>query len=259
MKKNNGSLPKNIIFFRDGVSESQYNAVLDEEFRVMKAAFAKAYEKAQTTPNYTVIVVGKRHHTRFFLKTGQGLDNPAPGTVVDRGVTEAWTWDFYLQAHKALKGTAKPAHYVVLHDEIFGPLPSGQPTGLLPSRGQKASAGKYPPGQGPADKLQQFVHNFCYLYGRCTKAVSLCPPVYYAHLLAERNARFIKDQYSDANARKTLSPYPVKKPSNSDAASLRHWHKEKKKFEDEEMEKHLKTIEPRLQPHNRVKDIMFYV
>ena len=26
-------------------------------------------------------------------------------------------WDFYLQAHAAIKGTAKPAHYVVVRNE----------------------------------------------------------------------------------------------------------------------------------------------
>ena len=39
------------------------------------------------------------------------------GTVVNRGVTMEKGWDFFLQAHNAIKGTAKPAHYVVLYNE----------------------------------------------------------------------------------------------------------------------------------------------
>ena len=27
-------------------------------------------------------------------------------------------WDFFLQAHKCLQGTAKPAHYIVLRNEF---------------------------------------------------------------------------------------------------------------------------------------------
>ena len=40
--------------------------------------------------------------------------------MIDRHVTGYGEriWDFYLQAHKVLQGTAKPAHYVVLKNEI---------------------------------------------------------------------------------------------------------------------------------------------
>lgn len=49
----------------------------------------------------TVVVVGKRHHTRFYPTSAQNADRSAnctAGTVVDRGVTEARNWDFFLQA-----------------------------------------------------------------------------------------------------------------------------------------------------------------
>jgi eukaryotic translation initiation factor 2C len=48
----------------------------------------------------------------------QRSGNPMPGTVVDRGVTSHCLWDFFLQAHKGLQGTARPAHYVVMKDEL---------------------------------------------------------------------------------------------------------------------------------------------
>ncbi|KAF3016720.1 hypothetical protein E8E14_000233 [Neopestalotiopsis sp. 37M] len=37
--------------------------------------------------------------------------NIKSGTVVDRGVTSARVWDFFLTAHTALQGTARSAHY----------------------------------------------------------------------------------------------------------------------------------------------------
>ena len=39
-------------------------------------------------------------------------------TRVDRGITMENGWDFFLQAHDCLKGTAKPAHYVVLRNDF---------------------------------------------------------------------------------------------------------------------------------------------
>jgi hypothetical protein len=42
-----------------------------------------------------------------------------------------------------------------------------------------------------ADELENLTHNLCYLYGRATKAVSICPPAYYADLVCERARRYL--------------------------------------------------------------------
>lgn len=89
--------------------------------------------------------------------------NPQPGTVVDRGVTQHFLWDFYLQAHAGLQGTARPAHYVVILDEL----------GF------------------DQNQLEAFTHNMCYLFNRATKAVSICPPAYYADLICERGRAYL--------------------------------------------------------------------
>jgi eukaryotic translation initiation factor 2C len=75
--------------------------------------------------------VGKRHHTRFYPTSkdhadinprdpSKGSYNTVPGTVVDRHVTGYGdkVWDFYLQPHKALQGTARPSHYIVIKNEM---------------------------------------------------------------------------------------------------------------------------------------------
>lgn len=70
------------------------------------------------SPKLTVIVVGKRHHVRFFPKDKEDRSgNCLAGTVVDRGVTHPVEFDYYLQSHAGLKGTSRPAHYNVLLDE----------------------------------------------------------------------------------------------------------------------------------------------
>jgi eukaryotic translation initiation factor 2C len=37
-----------------------------------------------------------------------------------------------------------------------------------------------------ADALEQLSYSICYLFGRATKAVSVCPLAYYADLVCER-------------------------------------------------------------------------
>lgn len=166
--------PENIIVYRDGVSEGQYDLVTSKELPLLKAACKAIYPAALTAnnlPRFSIIIVGKRHHTRFYPTRQEDADrsnNPSHGTVVDRGVTEARNWDFFLQAHTALKGTARPAHYYTVWDEIF--------LNLKPAL----------PAQNAADILEEMTHHMCYLFGRATKAVSICPPAYYADLVCTR-------------------------------------------------------------------------
>ena len=119
-KKNNGTLPNKVLVYRDGVSEGQYETVLSEELPAFQKAFEKLYGK-KPHPKISIIIVGKRHHTRFYPTSTDDCDvkgNPKNGTVVDRGITMERGWDFFLQAHTCIQGTARPAHYIVIRDEI---------------------------------------------------------------------------------------------------------------------------------------------
>ena len=90
-------------------------------------------------------------------------------------VDQARNWDFYLQSHTALEGTARPAHYFVLVDEIFKDCPADE----LPKGFKNAS-----------DYLYSITYNMCYLYCRATTSVSIPPPVYYADIACERGRRW---------------------------------------------------------------------
>ena len=108
-----------------------------------------------------MVVAEKRHHIRFFPAPGPGADkngNPVPGVVVDRDVTHPFEYDFYLNSHSAIQGTARPTHYHVLLDEE-----------------------KMDP-----NKLVSMVYEHSYQYMRATTPVSLFPAVYYAHLASNR-------------------------------------------------------------------------
>ncbi|KAF4965125.1 hypothetical protein FSARC_7042 [Fusarium sarcochroum] len=177
-KHNGQKLPDNIVIFRDGVSEGQFAQVLQKELPRIRIACNSKYPKDRA-PKLTIVVSVKRHQTRFYPTTDEKLgvnNNVENGTVVDRGVTQARYWDFYLTAHASLKGTARPAHYTVLLDEIF----------------------RAKHGAEAANELEKFTHELCYLFGRATKAVSICPPAYYADIVCTR-ARVYRPEFFDVS------------------------------------------------------------
>lgn len=94
-------LPTRVLVYRDGVSEGQFQIVVGEELPEIKAAFKQfATPQAPYNPKLTIVICGKRHHTRFFPTEASAADrdgNPRPGTVVDRGVTAVYDFDFFLQ------------------------------------------------------------------------------------------------------------------------------------------------------------------
>jgi len=70
-------------------------------------------------PLLTFIVVKKRHHTRFFMLDNQNhTANVPPGLVVDTDIVHPGQFSFFLNSHRALQGTNRPALYHVLYDEI---------------------------------------------------------------------------------------------------------------------------------------------
>ena len=147
--------PMKIIFYRDGVSEGQFDAVRLDEI----AALQRACEQLEPTyqPKITFIVVQKRHHTRFFPKSkmdevGRGKNVP-PGTMVDRTITHPSQFDFYLCSHIAIQGTSRPCHYHVLWDD----------------------------SDFTANELQSFSYQLCHMFWRCNRSVSYPAPTYYAH------------------------------------------------------------------------------
>ncbi|VDC01533.1 unnamed protein product [Peniophora sp. CBMAI 1063] len=151
--------PKRVIFYRDGVSEGEFQQVLDEELPQIKAACAKR----KINPRITLIVVGKRHHTRFFPANPNDGDrrsgNCPAGTVVDTNIVSPVEFDFFIQSHGGLLGTSRPAHYNVLYNEN---------------------------DQLNVDGLQSITHALTHVFARATRSVSIPAPVYYADIVCAR-------------------------------------------------------------------------
>ncbi|KAK2979039.1 hypothetical protein RJ640_013673 [Escallonia rubra] len=168
-QSSNGRKPAQIIVFRDGVSESQFSQVLNNELDQMIKAYQHLGEV--NIPKFTVIVAQKNHHTKLFQAGGP--ENVPPGTVVDTTVVHPRNYDFYMCAQAGMIGTSRPAHYHVLVDEIG-----------------------FPP-----DDLQNLIHSLSYVYQRSTTAISIVAPVCYAHLAAQQMGQFLKfEEYSETSS-----------------------------------------------------------
>ncbi|KAF5203307.1 argonaute [Thalictrum thalictroides] len=178
-----GRKPEQIIIFRDGVSESQFNQVLNIELeQIIKALELLG---VSNLPKFTLIVAQKNHHTKLFQPNDP--NNVPPGTVVDTRIVHPRNYDFYMCAQSGMIGTSRPAHYHVLLDEI----------GFSP------------------DDLQNLVHSLSYVYQRSTTAISIVAPVCYAHLAAAQMGQFIKfeDLSSDSSSSHGItSAVPVNVP-----------------------------------------------
>ncbi|XP_078333968.1 protein argonaute-2-like isoform X2 [Crassostrea virginica] len=164
--------PTRIIFYRDGVSEGQFQQVLQHELRALREACMKLELGYQ--PGITFIVVQKRHHTRLFCadrkdQIGRSGNIPA-GTTVDVGITHPTEFDFYLCSHAGIQGTSRPSHYHVLWDD----------------------------NRFNADELQTLTYQLCHTYVRCTRSVSIPAPAYYAHLVAFRARYHLVEKEHDS-------------------------------------------------------------
>lgn len=161
--------PKQIIIFRDGVSESQFNQVLNIELEQIIKSYQFLGES--DVPKFTVVVAQKNHHTKLFQANAS--ENVPPGTVVDTKIVHPRNYDFYMCAHAGMIGTSRPAHYHVLLDEI----------GFFPN------------------DLQNLIHCLSYVYQRSTAAVSIVAPICYAHLAAYQMGQFLKlDEHSETSS-----------------------------------------------------------
>jgi eukaryotic translation initiation factor 2C len=157
MANHNGQFPERILYLRDGVSNEQCAGVIAQEMQDLRYAL-NAMAGRDIGCSMTVAVCTKRHHIRFFPQKGDRNGNPIPGTLVETGCTDPWEFDWYLCAHVAIKGTARPVHYMCIFDD----------SGVS------------------HEHLQQFIFEHSFQYARSTTPVSLHPAIYYAHLASNR-------------------------------------------------------------------------
>eukprot|EP01024_Parvocaulis_polyphysoides_P055844 TRINITY_DN5785_c0_g2_i2.p1 TRINITY_DN5785_c0_g2~~TRINITY_DN5785_c0_g2_i2.p1 ORF type:complete len:596 (-),score=85.06 TRINITY_DN5785_c0_g2_i2:645-2432(-) len=158
---NRGKKPERFVLFRDGISEGQQKMVLEQEYIQIRRAFQRLEEGY--APPITYVIVNKTHSVRFFPEANSDdtvgrSRNVMPGTVVDGEITHPHHFDYYLVSHQGIQGTSRPIHYTVILDENrFG-----------------------------SDAMQLMTYWMTYTFCRCTRSVSVVPPVYYANEVCKK-------------------------------------------------------------------------
>ncbi|KAH5324478.1 hypothetical protein HBI12_092410 [Parastagonospora nodorum] len=203
--RNDDTLPTDILFYRDGISESQFDKCKDKEIPRIEEVYAelskelcrkhKNTEQAPKTVHLTFVVVGKRHNTRFYAKEDKYTymskqnkvdvvnGNLRPGLLVDSIITNPSPTNFFLQSHCAIQGTARAAHYHVLQDQM------------------ELNA-----------RLPNLTQMLCYAFGRATTGVSYVAPAYIADRLCEQGRAYLR-QWAEQPDAKPVSEAP--KDANS--------------------------------------------
>uniref|UniRef100_A0A663ECI9 Piwi-like protein 2 n=1 Tax=Aquila chrysaetos chrysaetos TaxID=223781 RepID=A0A663ECI9_AQUCH len=149
----NHCLPKKIVVYRDGVSDSQLNTVLKYEIPQMQKCF-DTFENYQ--PSMVVMVVQKQISTNFYTLTAEQFTSPPPGTVIDHTVTSSDWQDFFLLAHRSRQGCSIPTRYVcVLNTANLS-----------------------------CEHLQRLTFKLCHLYWNWPGTIRVPAPCKYAHKLA---------------------------------------------------------------------------
>ncbi|PPS01222.1 hypothetical protein GOBAR_AA19442 [Gossypium barbadense] len=140
--------PDQIIIFRDGFSESQFNQVL-----IKLLGLASSLTRNGTL-KIMVIVVRKTIISSFFSRDLLTMCYMVLSLTTKYAIQR--TMVFYLGTHAGMIGITRQTHYHVLLDQA----------GFL------------------ADDLQEFVHSLSYMYQRSTTAIFFVAPICYAHLAA---------------------------------------------------------------------------
>ena len=104
-----------IVIMRDGVSEGQYDMVLNDELTAIKKG-ALAHVGHAKTKLLCAIVTKNGNARHFAINNGQPESLP-PRSVVQFGTRKNFK-QFYMIPHRAFQGTAKAIMVTVIHDDL---------------------------------------------------------------------------------------------------------------------------------------------
>ena len=145
-------------FAFSGVDDGQFGKVIAHEIPLIREAFNCVYGDKSNHPLLSLIVVKKRHNTRFFAYNQETsvTSNLAIGAAIDTTIVHPYQNNFYLNSHTAFQGVNHPSLYHVLLDEI----------------------------QFTVDELQLLTYHLCFTDPRSSAAEAIPSVVHHADIAA---------------------------------------------------------------------------
>nr|AEF32756.1 CSR-1 [Ascaris suum] len=175
-----GVLPETVIITRDGVSEGQFKMVMEEEVEAIRAGIRNFGSSELGIEDYSppivCIIACKRHNKRFAVEGSRGLENCLPMTVIDKDITRPDTTEFFMQAHKIIKGTGKlPAYTMPINEANL-----------------------------TMDEAQSLMMALCFTHQIVNQAISIPEPIYQADEWAKRGRNNFRAMLRRAGGRERL-------------------------------------------------------
>jgi len=159
--KLNKVLPKNIIVYRDGMSEVP--EMINQEIKEIQQELEKLYGESNKW-QLVFVIVTKRLSTRFFKNN----ENPPIGAVIDNFLINPTypiigKYDFFLVSQQVQNGTLTPTRYSIIYDN----------------------------SSLNADQMQRLTYRLTHMYFNCPNTVRVPAPCHYAHKLAFLVSKFL--------------------------------------------------------------------
>ena len=185
-------LGQRIVFFRDGVSEGQFQLILRDELPLLRKAF-ESLGDGSYRPRVTFVIVQKRcagsasPSPRCGLNSAPPCPQPPHAPVLQRGRCRP-------QRQRAARHGGGLGHRAPARVFFFPGQPRGHPGDVSPralpraagrcaaddaarrrAQGRSRHLGRTENGY-TADVMQNMCFSLCHLYCRCTRSVSIVPP-----------------------------------------------------------------------------------
>uniref|UniRef100_A0A0K0F6W1 Protein argonaute-2 (inferred by orthology to a D. melanogaster protein) n=1 Tax=Strongyloides venezuelensis TaxID=75913 RepID=A0A0K0F6W1_STRVS len=186
-KEDSHKPPSKIVFFRCGLSDTQFEKSLEVELSrllELKPKVGKLFGVENFNCNYTFVFVSKQDNTRFYQLNQDGIvENIQPGTFISKEFCVGPNIRIYSKTNPSCLGTAKlPLYYLAYDDNV--------------------KEDKF-----TIEKLEKIVNMLCFTYDIIPSAVSIPAPTYIAAQFVKRgnnnligftktnNAPFQEDDY----------------------------------------------------------------
>ncbi|CAG9326901.1 unnamed protein product [Blepharisma stoltei] len=163
--ENSRHYPEMIVIYRDGVSDSQIDALRIYEIEGIKNAIAS---KEGWVPGLAYIIINKKTNGKLYRRDNDGnIVNPLNGTFVDTVVVPD-NKSFYLISHNVNQGVATPILYRVIEDST---------------------------NREDIIVYARLAYKLCFLYYNWTGAIKIPAPTMMAHKLAYIVGQSVHDDY----------------------------------------------------------------